>query len=350
MEKQKIAIACQGGGSQTAFTAGVLKSFFENDLHNRRHIVGFSGSSGGAVCAALSWYSLLRAAAGDPAPVYDRLVSFWEKNSAQGPVEAALNSSLVGYIELANRGLVPELRAMPDSFFGRSMRSALGALLPRREFHDFKKLLEDHIDFGELGALVKPGSPVLLIGASNVRTGECKKFNSRKGEIQVASILASAAVPSLFSAVKIGGDAYWDGLFTDNPPTDELIDPHVMGMENIPDEIWVIQINPRAVQSVPNTPEEIVDRRNEMIGNASLFQDLEKIELINRFLEIGAFSKAFRKAYHLKKPVEIRIVEMSPGMQNRLNYASKINRDRGHIGRLMEDGERQGKKLLDGVL
>jgi predicted patatin/cPLA2 family phospholipase len=27
--KQKIAIACQGGGSHTAFTAGVLKNFWK---------------------------------------------------------------------------------------------------------------------------------------------------------------------------------------------------------------------------------------------------------------------------------------------------------------------------------
>ena len=35
MEKQKIAIACQGGGSQTAFTAGVLSAFFEKGFTSR---------------------------------------------------------------------------------------------------------------------------------------------------------------------------------------------------------------------------------------------------------------------------------------------------------------------------
>ena len=39
MEKQKIAIACQGGGSQTAFTAGVLSAFFENRVHLQKQIV-----------------------------------------------------------------------------------------------------------------------------------------------------------------------------------------------------------------------------------------------------------------------------------------------------------------------
>ena len=66
MEKQKIAIACQGGGSQTAFTAGVLSAFFENGVHLQKQIVSLSGTSGGAVCAALAWYGLLKAAAGDP--------------------------------------------------------------------------------------------------------------------------------------------------------------------------------------------------------------------------------------------------------------------------------------------
>ncbi len=64
MKKKKIAIACQGGGSQTAFTAGVLKSFFENNVHEKKEIVSLSGTSGGAVCATLSWYSMIKASRG----------------------------------------------------------------------------------------------------------------------------------------------------------------------------------------------------------------------------------------------------------------------------------------------
>ena len=43
MSKTKIAIACQGGGSQTAFTAGVLKTF------SRR--ISQSGKSATSVCS-----------------------------------------------------------------------------------------------------------------------------------------------------------------------------------------------------------------------------------------------------------------------------------------------------------
>ena len=65
MAKDKIAIACQGGGSQTAFTAGVLISLFNNKVFEKKEIVSLSGTSGGAVCAALAWYALLKRANGD---------------------------------------------------------------------------------------------------------------------------------------------------------------------------------------------------------------------------------------------------------------------------------------------
>jgi len=348
MLKNKIAIACQGGGSQTAFTAGVLTSFFQNDVHKKKQIVSLSGTSGGAVCAALSWYSLLKAAKGDVTPIEDRLVSFWRDNSTQNIIEEIFNSSVVNVTQLVNKGLMPEWKMSPASPIAETMRSLSTALLPRQGFYDFKGLLESYIDFQELESLLEPSSPVLVIGAASVLTGKFKKFNSREGEIQVEAILASAAVPSIFPAVEIGEDAYWDGLFSDNPPTDELLDPDVVGNGNKPDEIWVIQINPTTCKTVPDTLEDIADRRNEMIGNESLFQDLQKIDMINRFLKQGAFTKEFL-AEHNYKPVDVRIVEMSPVLQESLSYSTKINRSADHINRLIEDGQKRGGEFLQGL-
>ncbi len=56
--KPKVAIACQGGGSQTAFTAGVLKALFENKIQDYFKIVSLGDTSGGAICALLIWYAL----------------------------------------------------------------------------------------------------------------------------------------------------------------------------------------------------------------------------------------------------------------------------------------------------
>jgi NTE family protein len=58
----------------------------------------------------------------------------------------------------------------------------------------------------------------------------------------VEHMLASCAVPTISPAVQIGEEAFWDGLFSDNPPVQELIRPSSAGAENVPEEIWLIKI------------------------------------------------------------------------------------------------------------
>ena len=77
--KPKVAIACQGGGSQTAFTAGVLKALFENEIQDNFKLVSLSGTSGGAICALLIWYALKKG----EEPAWKRLLDFWQDNTAQ---------------------------------------------------------------------------------------------------------------------------------------------------------------------------------------------------------------------------------------------------------------------------
>ena len=60
MNGKRIAIACQGGGSQCAFVAGALNALFAQKVHERFRIVGLSGTSGGAFTAALGWLGLLK--------------------------------------------------------------------------------------------------------------------------------------------------------------------------------------------------------------------------------------------------------------------------------------------------
>src|ERR1700744_645094 len=85
---RRVAIACQGGGSHTAFTAGVLARLFEDDLCEH-DVVGLSGTSGGAVCALLAWSALRE---GDRGAVGPLLQEFWADNSATTPWEQLLNA------------------------------------------------------------------------------------------------------------------------------------------------------------------------------------------------------------------------------------------------------------------
>src|SRR3954447_25954870 len=87
--ERRVAIACQGGGSHTAFTAGVLGRLLSADELDEYRVVGLSGTSGGAVCALLAWSALLD---GDPRAGKERLEGFWADNAAGGPVETAINA------------------------------------------------------------------------------------------------------------------------------------------------------------------------------------------------------------------------------------------------------------------
>jgi len=351
MSKQKIAIACQGGGSQTAFTAGVLSAFFENGVHLQKQIVSLSGTSGGAVCAALAWYGLLKAAAGDPTPIQKRIKDFWEEIIAQLAPELYVDKLGAEMLRMIENGVLPHLELSPVSALNQVFISSLISFLPRRFFTDLKAALEAHIAFEELPELVKPDSPVLLLGAADVLTGELKKFNSRAGEIRVEAILASAAIPTLFPAVEINGHYYWDGLFSDNPPVKELLRPLYVGGENVPDEMWVIQINPTSVESLPKTNSQIFDRRNQMEGNVSLQQSLEFVEFCNLLLREKAVSDEVldRIGFTRRQPIAVRFVRMSPELQSTLDYVSKLSREPSQIHRLIEDGEQQGRAFLESL-
>lgn len=348
MAKTKIAIACQGGGAQTAFTAGVLKTFFEHGVHRKYDIRSLSGTSGGAVCAALAWYGLLKAARGDTTPIGDRLTGFWEELIAQNPQEISLDRWCSELLRTVNKGWIPTLELSPADLPMKFMFGMLQTFLPRHVFTDLKAMLEKHIDFAEARELVRPRSPILVVGAADVLTGELKKFMSNKGEICVETILASAAVPTLFPAVQIGKHYYWDGLFSDNPPIVELFRPIVIGNDNVPDEIWIIQINPTTCKQVPTRPADVVDRRNQMVGNVSFQHSLEYLEYINLLLEGKCFSEENVKRHGLTMhdPVKIRFVKISDELACTLDYVSKLSRQPENIRQLIQDGEQQGRAFL----
>ena len=354
--KTRIAIACQGGGSQTAFTAGVLKGLFEEGVHEDFDIVSLSGTSGGSICAALAWYALEK---GEREP-WRRVVDFWHENTAQSPAEQAFNSFVIESLRNVSKGNLPQFNVSPSSPVMAAMFGVAAAGF-RPRFLDLRALIEAHIDFAELerwGA--RDSGRALLIGAADIMTGQLVKFSSRTAAIRVEHILSSCAVPSLFPAVEFEGSAYWDGLFSDNPPVKELIRPKYVGKNSLPHEIWVIKINCTGADSVPVSPEAIADRRNELVGNVSLFQSLDTVALINELLRAQAFKPAFLRQFDVQDPVRspraypgaedrdyyIPFIEMSQELQSTLDYESKLDRSPQNIGALMADGEKQARVFL----
>ena len=207
-----------------------------------------------------------------------------------------------------------------------------------------KGMLKKHVDFERLKELVKPSSPLLLVGAVNVLSGEFKAFRSHNfvdnngkvpndsptDGISVEAILATAAIPVLFRAVDIGKDVYWDGLFSQNPPVRELPDAK-------PQEIWVVQVDPETHSSEPKKMSNILDRRNELAGNLSLNQEIYFIEKINEWVAEGALTGTKHEVIDVKRIKMLRD----------LDAESKLNRDPEFIQELMAYGEEQAEEFLN---
>lgn len=357
MAKTKVAIACQGGGSQTAFTAGALKALCAANIAEDVDIVSLSGTSGGAICAALVWYALEKGE--DPA--WGRLMRFWRDNTAQGWAEEAFNRAAVESLRIINSGLLPTFQLSPSSPLVQTM-AGLATVGHREVFRDFRALLQSHIDFDEIASWgPRAKRPILVIGAANVTTGKLTKFISSREPIRIEYILASCAVPSIFPAVQIGQDVFWDGLFSDNPPVNELILPGSVGAENVPQEIWLIKINQTECDYVPTRPDDILDRRNQLEGNISLFQQLRHLEMLNDMVMLDAIRPAFLEQFYVKapiripksfrmdadKPYHIPSIEMSAEVQQTLDLENKLDRSGHNIDRLIAEGERSARAFLE---
>jgi NTE family protein len=349
---RRIAIACQGGGSQCAFVAGALKALFAARIDERFKIVGLSGTSGGAFTAALAWHGLLLKARGDRTPIGDRIAACWKDLSAQTGREVALDSFCTQFVRGVEHGLLPTVASSPASFGFRMWSQVVSTLIGRPEFTDLRALLTKHLDFEALPVLVDDGSPVLLVGAGDVLEGSLKIFSSAKGEISIDALLASAAIPNLFPAVWVDGHAYWDGIFASNPPVSGFLKKQLVGEESrVPEEIWIIQVNRSQHDDVPESPSEISNRRNHLAGNLSLQQELQVIDMVNTLLQEGALTPRFRARFGLDNTsrITVRFIRMSRELEQSLDYPSKLSRLGPHIDKLMADGEAQATAFLSAL-
>jgi len=312
----KVAIACQGGGSHTAFTAGVLKGLLRDWDDAEYRLTGISGTSGGAFNAVAAWYGLLT---GDETTAIELLDALWADLTAKQPTDRITNAWLVGTVASESTGLpIPQISPyyFPLSSWAQDR---------------IRRTLSRHIDFDAVPDLCTEAAPELVVGTVDVNGGVFETFTNEN--VTPEAVLASAAVPNLFEGVELHGHLHWDGLFSQNPPINDLmtIDP-----DHKPDELWIIQINPQEVEGTPTTVDEIADRRNELSGNLSLNQELRFIEWVNDWIEEGLLPPD--KFSH----TTVRRIQMG----RRYHCTTKLDRSPAFIGELLELGESQAEAFL----
>ena len=260
-----IDLALQGGGSHGAFTWGVLDRLLEEPW---LQIEAISGTSAGAMNAAVLadgwteggasgaraaldayWDRVARAAVFSPlqrTPL-DRLLGRWTLDHS--PVFIGLRSDGAGLLALQ-----PQSRAASIRWNRSSTRASISTRLSQ--------------------------SPIkLFVTATNVRTGRGRIF--RNAEITPDVLLASACLPTMFQAIEIDGEAYWDGGYAGNPTITPLV------RESDAQDTILVQINPRERPGTPRTASEILNRLNEVSFNATLMKELRMIALLRQVADPG---------------------------------------------------------------
>jgi NTE family protein len=183
-----VAIACQGGGSHAAFAAGVLATLLGPEHRHHYRLVGLSGTSGGAMCAALAWAGLIR---GGPDEARRRLLAFWRDLEVHDLLDAAVNAWSVRLAGLPVTGEVSPYLYEPIAE------------------PQLRGLLRRHLDLDTLPAdRRRRADPKLLIGATDIVSGQGVAFEGET--LTYDELIASAAIPPLFRAVAAHGTLYWD--------------------------------------------------------------------------------------------------------------------------------------------
>ena len=310
-----IDLALQGGGSHGAFTWGVLDRLLEEP---RFHIAAISGTSAGAMNAAVLadgwtqggaegarealdryWQRVTRAAAFSPlqrSPL-DRLMGRWTLDTSPAYVAMDLMSRLLSPYDFNPLGLNP-----------------------------LRGILAESIDFGRLAR-----SPIkLFVTATNVHTGRGRIF--RNAEITADVLLASACLPTMFRAIEIDGEPYWDGGYAGNPTITPLV------RESDAHDTILVQINPRERPETPRSAAEIVNRLNEISFNSPLMKELRMIALLRQVADPGTGEGA--------RWAQMRTHRIASDMLADFGASSKLNAERAFVATLHAEGRRAANEFL----
>ena len=310
-----VDFALQGGGAHGAFTWGALDRLLEEPW---LRIDGISGTSAGAMNAAV-------------------LVDGHAKGGADG-ARAALENF---WRRVSNAAVLSPLRRTPlDILLGRWTLDHspvfLAMDLMARVFSPYdlgpggtnplRDILAESVDFARLAQ----ASIKLFITATNVRTGRGRVF--RNGEITPDVLLASACLPTLFQAIEIDGEGYWDGGYSGNPTITPLV------RECNSKDTVLVQINPVERPRLPRSARDILNRLNEVSFNAVLLKELRMIALLRQVAQPDNSENA--------KWADMRIHRISSDVMVELGYSSKLNAEWEFLCMLRDEGRRAGDAFL----
>lgn len=310
-----VDLALQGGGSHGAFTWGVLDRLMDEPW---LRIEGISGTSAGAMNAVVMAAGFKSDGA---AGAKSALKAFWRRvaDSARfSPIRRTPLDVVLGRwtLDTSPFYLAFDMASRVFSPYDLNLSRA----------NPLHEVLAESVDFAQVAS-----SPIrLFVTATNVHTGRGRVF--RNAELTPDVLLASACLPTLFRAIEIDGEPYWDGGYAGNP----TITPLVRECES--HDTLLVAVNPVERQGVPRSAREILDRLNEVSFNATLLKELRMIALLRQVVDAGSSEG--------RKWAEMRIHLIASEMLADLGASSKFNAEWDFLCMLRDEGRRAAEAFL----
>lgn len=290
-------MALQGGGSHGAFTWGVLDRLLEQ---KNLEFDSICGTSAGAVNAVVMAYGLELGGREKARELLDR---FW--------------------LEISKGSIFK----MGHEYLGMMTQVVSPYQFNPLNINPIRYILEDIVDFP---ALMRSDRK-LFICATNVKTNQGKIFETK--EISVDAVLASTCLPSIFQAVSINGEHYWDGGYMGNPPLAPLMQSSVT-------DLLLVKINSINIERLPVSAKDISDRVTEICFNSSLMNEMKTIqlrnELIRKGIDLGEYGN---------KEIFVHSISGYDSL-GKLNYSTKFNTDYRFLKYLKIRGRRAADRWV----
>src|SRR5689334_18298128 len=187
-------------------------------------------------------------------------------------------------------------------------------------------ILDSVIDFARLTQ-----APIkLFVTATNVHTGKGRIF--RNAEVTPDVLLASACLPTMFQAVQIDGESYWDGGYAGNPTMTPLV------RECESQDTILVQINPIERLETPRSARGIFNRINEVAFNAVLMKELRLMALMRRVPPSDSRELAMLAAMRIHRVAGTALTE--------LGSSSKLNVEWEFLTMLRDEGRKAADAFL----
>jgi NTE family protein len=310
-----IDLALQGGGSHGAFTWGVLDRLLQEPWLK---IDGISGTSAGAMNAAVLAHGYARGGAEEARTALDTYWGRVAEAARYSPLQRSPLDILMGRWTMDSSPLFLAFDIAARVFSPYDINP--GGLNPLRE------ILAECIDFEGL----RKTSIKLFVTATNVRTGRGRVF--RNAELTPEVLLASACLPTLFQAIEIDGEPYWDGGYSGNPTMTPLV------RECTSQDTLIVAINPIERPGTPRSAREILNRLNEISFNATLLKELRMIAMLRQVADPGHSEGA--------KWAGMRVHLLSSPIMTDLGYSSKLIAEWAFLSMLKDEGRRTAENFL----